>query len=103
MEMNELIFELFRMIAIIIGLVLAYYVIPCLRAMVAKHIDDNTTDFIKACVYAAQQTMTDNEDKKNYVLSQATEWLNQKDISISDEQLNILIESAVLAMKTETR
>lgn len=103
MEMNDLFFELFRMIAIIIGLVLAYYIIPCLKAMVAKHLDDNTADFIRMCVYAAQQTMTDNEDKKNYVLAQATEWLNQKDIHISEEQLDILIESAVLAMKTETR
>ena len=103
MEMNDMIFELFRMIAIIIGLVLAYYIIPCLKAMVAKHLDDNTADFIRMCVYAAQQTMTDNEDKKNYVLSQATEWLSQKDIHISEAQLDILIESAVLAMKTETR
>ena len=103
MEMNELIFELCRIVAVIIGALLAYYIIPCLRAMVAKHLDDNTIDFIRSCVYAAQQTMTDNEDKKNYVLSQATEWLNQKDIHISEAQLDILIESAVLAMKTETR
>ena len=103
MQMNEIYFEIFRMMAVIIGLVLAYYIVPVLKAIVAKHLDDNTTDFIKMCVYAAQQTMTDNEDKKNYVLSQATEWLNQKDIHISEAQLDILIESAVLAMKTETR
>lgn len=103
MEMNEMIFEICRMVAVIIGLVLAYYIIPCLKAMVANHLDDNVHGFIKACVYAAQQTIADNEDKKNYVLSQATEWLNQKDIHISEDQLDILIESAVLAMKMETR
>ena len=103
MEMNELIFELCRVIAIIIGAILAYYVIPCLRAMIEKHVDENITGFINACVYAAQQTMTDNEEKKSYVLEQVTRWLNQKGIDISEEQSDILIESAVLAMKTETR
>ena len=103
MEMNELIFELCRVIAIIIGAILAYYVIPCLRAMIEKHVDENITGFINACVYAAQQTITDNEEKKSYVLEQVTRWLNQKGIDISEEQIDILIESAVLAMKTETR
>ena len=103
MEMNELIFELCRVIAIIIGAILAYYVIPCLRAMIEKHVDENITGFINACVYAAQQTITDNEEKKSYVLEQVTRWLNQRGIDISEEQIDILIESAVLAMKTETR
>lgn len=103
MQMNDMIFELFRMIAIIIGLVLAYYIVPVLKAMVAKHLDDNTTDFIKMCVYAAQQTIKDNADKKAYVMDMANKWLVEHDVNISAEQLDILIESAVLAMKTETR
>ena len=103
MQMNDMIFELFRMIAIIIGLVLAYYIIPCLKAMVAKHLDDNTADFIRMCVYAAQQTIKDNEEKKQFVLDRVTEWLKSKEIAITPEQLDILIESAVLAMKREIR
>ena len=103
MEMNDLFFEIFRMMAVIIGLVLAYYIVPVLKAMVAKHLDDNTTDFIKMCVYAAQQTIKDNADKKAYVMDMANKWLIEHDVNISAEQLEILVESAVLAMKTETR
>jgi len=103
MEMNEMIFEVCRMVAIIIGAILAYYIVPALRTFVEKHVDDNLNGFINACVYAAQQTIEDNADKKQFVLDRVTEWLHQKEIAISPEQLDILIESAVLAMKTETR
>ena len=103
MEMNEMIFEICRVIAIIIGAILAYYIVPALRTFVEKHIDDNLTGFINACVWAAQQTIEDNADKKQFVLDRVTEWLKSKDIAISPEQLDILIESAVLAMKREIR
>lgn len=103
MEMNEMIFEVCRIIAIIIGAILAYYIVPALRTFVEKHIDDNLTGFINACVWAAQQTIEDNADKKQFVLDRVTEWLKSKDIAISPEQLDILIESAVLAMKREIR
>jgi len=103
MEMNEMIFEICRIIAIIIGAILAYYIVPALRTFVEKHVDDNLNGFINACVWAAQQTIEDNADKKQFVLDRVTEWLHQKEIAISPEQLDILIESAVLAMKREIR
>lgn len=101
--MDEMTFEICRIIAIIIGAILAYYIIPALRVFVSKYVDDNLTEFVKSCVYAAQQTMTDNAGKKQFVLDRVTEWLKSKEIAISPEQLDILIESAVLAMKREMR
>ena len=101
--MDDMLFEVCRIIAIIIGAVLAYYIVPALRVFVVKYMDDNLVDFIKKCVYCAQQTIKDNAEKKQFVLDNATEWLKQKGIVVSPDQLDILIESAVLAMKTETR
>lgn len=101
--MNEYMFEVCRVAAIIIGALLAYYIIPVLKAYIAKYWDENLLDFVKSCVYAAQQTMENNADKKRYVLAQVGEWIRMKGMDISDEQIDILIESAVLAMKTETK
>lgn len=101
--MNEYMFEVCRVAAIIIGALLAYYIIPVLKAYIAKYWDENLLDFVKSCVYAAQQTMENNVDKKRYVLAQVGEWIRMKGMDISDEQIDILIESAVLAMKTETK
>ena len=101
--MNEYMFEVCRVAAIIIGALLAYYIIPVLKAYIAKYWDENLLDFVKSCVYAAQQTIEDNADKKQFVLDRVTEWLKSKEIAISPEQLDILIESAVLTMKREIR
>lgn len=101
--MNEYMFEVCRVAAIIIGALLAYYIIPVLKAYIAKYWDENLLDFVKSCVYAAQQTVENNADKKRYVLAHVGEWIRMKGMDISDEQIDILIESAVLAMKTETK
>ena len=101
--MNENLFEICRVVAVLIGLVLAYYIVPALKALVSKHVDENITGFINACVYAAQQTITDNKEKKQFVLDRVTAWLKERNIDISPEQLDILVESAVLTMKTETK
>jgi LL-H family phage holin len=104
--MNEIIFDVARLIATITGLVVAYYIIPVLKTVVQNHIDENITGFINSCVYAAEQIYNDPKTgttKKKFVLKAVTDWLNARNIKITDEQLNILIESAVLAMKTETK
>ena len=100
--MDGMIFDICRVLATLAGLVVAYYLIPILKAGMAKYWDDNLTDFVKSCVWAAQQTIKDNSTKKAYVLSQVGEWVRQKGINITDEQIEILIESAVHAMKTGT-
>lgn len=103
--MDEMVFDICRLIATVVGLVLAYYVIPALKVVVENHIDENITGFINACVYAAQQIYEpeDGALKKKYVLKAVTDWLNDRNIKITDDQLDILIESAVLAMKKETK
>jgi hypothetical protein len=100
--MNEIIFDICRILATIAGLIVACYVVPALKALIRRYVDDDITGFINSAVYAAQQTLSDNNMKKKYVLKVVREWLESHKITITDEQLEILIESAVLAMKTDT-
>ena len=105
--MNDMLFEVCRIAATIIGLVIAYYVIPALKVMVDKYADETLKDFVSACVYAAQQTITSgsdkNQKKKALVMNQVEAWLKDHNVDMSAEQVEILIESAVLAMKTNTK
>jgi len=103
--MDDMIFNLCRIVATIIGLVVAWYVVPALKTVVQNHIDKNITGFINACVYAAQQQFKpeDGAIKKTFVLKHVKEWLQVRGIEITEDQLDILIESAVLTMKSETR
>lgn len=100
--MNEIVFDVCKILATIAGLIVAYYVVPALKALIRRYLDDDITGFIHSAVYAAQQTLKDNTMKKKYVLKAVREWLENHKITITDEQLEILIESAVLAMKTDT-
>lgn len=65
--------------------------------------DDQLKRIILDAVWAAQQTLTDNKEKKEYVLTLVTQWLEKNNIHISPEELDALIESTVLEMKVETK
>lgn len=101
--MSDNVYLACRIIATVVGLVMAYYIIPAFKAYLRDHVDANITGIINSAVYAAQQTIEDNADKKAYVLEMVHRWLDNHGILIDEEQLDMLIESAVLAMKTETR
>ena len=104
--MNEIVFDICKVVTTIAGLLVAYYAIPALKTVVQNHIDDNINGFINSAVYAAEQIFRDPGNgaiKKKYVVKQVTDWLQERGISITEEQLDILIESTVLAMKTEIK
>lgn len=97
--MDEMAYIILRVLTTTIAAYIAYYVIPLLKRTIERLNDERLTDFIKEAVYAAQQTIADNEDKKNYVLERAAEWATSKGLEITQKQLDLLIESAVLTMK----
>ena len=104
--MNEIVFDICRITATIIGLALAYYIIPALKTMVKEHMSSNAIEFIRLCVHAAEQIYRNAEKsgniKKKYVEERVSAWLNDTGISISAEEIDILIESAVHAMNAGT-
>lgn len=105
--MNDLVFDICRVLVTIAGLVVAYYVVPALKSTIAKIEDEKLKDFISQCVYAAQQQFSKETDtgkaKYNYVQQMVSDWLRNRGIEISERQLKMLIESAVLTMKSEIK
>jgi LL-H family phage holin len=101
--MNDMTYLVLRIITTLIAMIIAIYVIPLLKQSIAKIQDEKLQEFIKFAVYAAQQTIQDNFNKKQYVVSQVTQWLASHNIKITEEQLDLLIEGAVLTMKTNTK
>lgn len=95
--------EIFKIVISIISVVLTAFVIPFIKAKLDEIKDDQLKQIIFDAVYAAQQTITDNTEKKEFVLNLVSEWLKEHKINISAAELDVLIESTVLNMKTETR
>ncbi|MBR3645973.1 MAG: phage holin [Lachnospiraceae bacterium] len=101
--MNDFTFMILRIITTLIAMVVACYVVPLMKQAIAKYNDDKLFEFIRSAVYAAQQTIQDNFNKKQYVVERVTAWLKAHDIEITEEQLDLLIESTVLTMKMEIK
>lgn len=99
--MNDIIFDIYKVVVIIIGFLVGFYLIPALKRMANNIQDEQLRKFVKSAVYMAQQTMKSDDGtiKFNRVRDLVTEWLNDHGMNITEEQLKILIESAVYAMK----
>lgn len=93
----------FKIIISVVAIILTYFIIPFIKGKIDELKDDKLKQIIYDAVWAAQQTLIDNEQKKNYVFGIASDWLKQHNIEISAVELDMLIESAVLSMKTETK
>ena len=99
--MNDITFDIYKVVVIIIGFLVGFYLIPALKRMANNIQDEQLRKFVKSAVYMAQQTMKSDDGtiKFNRVRNLVTEWLNDHGMNITEEQLKILIESAVYAMK----
>lgn len=99
--LNDYVVEILKYLIIAAVLVLARYVIPWMRKQLKSIAGEELAAWIESAVWAAQQTITSNDEKKAYVRRKVIEWLHERKLSISSEDLDMLIEQAVLTMKAE--
>lgn len=101
--MNDILFELLKLIVMIAVLLVMRYAIPWLRARIGAEKIAEIEKWAKKAVLMAQQVYWNKsgEERKEIVTKFLREMLIAKNISISGEQLEILIEAAVKQMKIE--
>jgi LL-H family phage holin len=98
--MNDILFEILRMVVVVAIILLTRYVVPYLKTKIEESKNKWLLAWVETAVKSAQQSIDDTgEEKKAIVTKFLKEMLIQKNISISDEQLSNLIEAAVFAMK----
>ncbi len=102
--MNEIIYEAIRAALVISVMVVVRYVVPLLKSRINGSELEWIYDWSVKAVKAAEQ-MTGGEHTGSYKKQIVKEFLQdvarEKGISITDDQLENLIESAVYAMKQE--
>lgn len=101
--MNDILFELLKLIVMIAVLLVMRYAIPWLRARISVEKMTEIEKWAEKAVLMAQQVYWNKsgEERKEIVTEFLREMLIAKNISISGEQLEILIEAAVKQMKIE--
>ena len=103
--MNEIIFEVLRLIVLLAVFVVTCYLIPWVRGKIGQDKLDEITKWVNAAVLMAQQVYhaQTGAERKAIVIDLLKDILIAKNISISDDQLDVLIEAAVKAMKMQEK
>ena len=99
--MNDILFEVLKAVLTIAIMVGIRYFIPWAKNTIDSSKLSIVVELITAAVKAAEQTITGTKngaEKKAIVVKFIKEQLKAKNIDISDEQIDALIESAVYAM-----
>lgn len=102
--MNDILFEVLKAATVLAIVLLTRYAVPWIK----QQVENTKYAWIIQCtelaVRSAEQTILGSKtgpEKKAIVTKFLKEQLQQKNISISDEQLNTLIEAAVYELKKE--
>ena len=96
--MNEITFNILKIVVSVSAALISAFVIPLLKQKIAEIKDRRLLEAVVIAVKAAEQTIKGSGTghiKKDEVITFVTKWLFSQGISITEEQLDNLIECAV--------
>lgn len=98
--MREITLEALKLLIMVTVLVLTRFVVPWLKAKTQNETMQAVLDWTMQAVLAAEQAhQAQTGAERKYIVTEFIKRiLIQKNISLSDEELNTLIEAAVLQM-----
>lgn len=102
--MNDITFDILKVVISICAALVTVYVIPYLKTLKEDRRYAQILDMVEVAVRAAEQTIKGagkGVEKKKEVENIIYAWLMEKGIEITPEQINQLIECAVYQMKQE--
>ena len=87
-----------KIIFALLSVTITYFIIPFLTEITEKYRTEKIDSFIQDSVIAAEQVIKGDKkgaEKKAKVLSAVTNWLNERHINLSEEEIDDMIESMV--------
>lgn len=100
--MNEITFDVLKIIVSICAALVTAYVIPYLKTLKDDKRYASLVGIVEVAVRAAEQTIPEPNEgklKKAEVLSFVSDWLSSRGIKITNDELDKLIECAVYQLK----
>lgn len=103
--MREITLEALKLLIMILAMVMTRYVVPWLKAKTENETMQSVIDWTMQAVLAAEQAhQAQSGAERKYIVTEfIKQILIQKNISMSDEELSMLIESAVKQMNYEEK
>ena len=100
--MNENIFNVLLTLIPVLGAIITYFVVPFIKSSINEKQLAQYKEWSLLAVKTAEMLWRESgcgEDKKAYVVKFLNDMFNKNKITITEEQLEVLIESAVKTMK----
>lgn len=100
--MNNILYEILKAVVVLLLILLTRYAVPYLKQKAENSKYEWVVKWAEVAVKSAEQTVFGDKkgvERKAIVTKFIKKMLLQKNISISDEQLDNIIEAAVFAMK----
>lgn len=100
--MDEKLFNLILVVIPVLGTILTSFIIPYFKEQIGNEKLNKYQEWANMAVKAAEMLFTESgmgTEKKAYVVKFLTEQFNKNKIVITEQQLEILIESCVKQMK----
>lgn len=102
--MKEELFNVILTLIPVLGAVITYYILPCIRANLDSAKLAQYQKWTSLAVETAEmlwQESGSGNEKLAYVVSFLNDMFNKNKVRITDEQLRVLIESCIKQMKTQ--
>lgn len=104
--MNDIVFMILQVVVAISMVLLMRYILPYLKYKVVGIIDEKVWDIVIKEVKSVEQSIAGSgmgKVKKEQVILRVTSWANQHGITITQDQISQLIETAVWIMNNEDK
>lgn len=102
LNMDEKLFQVILLIIPVLGAIITYFIVPYIKANVDSVKLAQYKEWAVLSVKTAEMLWKETghgADKKQYVIDFLNKMFNSRKTVITEEQLNVLIESAVKEMK----
>lgn len=102
--MDERLFQIILALIPILGAIITGFIIPFIKEKIGSEKLAKYEYWTKQAVKAAEMMWTESgcgEDKKRYVVKFLNEMFNKNKVTITEQQIEILVEAAVKQMKLE--
>lgn len=102
--MNEELFKIVLMLVSILATIITSFIIPFIKEKIGSERLEKYEYWANLCVRAAEMLWKESgkgAEKKQYVVNFLNDMFNKNKVVITDEQIEILIESAVKQLKLE--
>ena len=100
--MDERLFNVILALIPVLGAIVTYFVVPYIKTVIGNEKLAQYKEWVALAVKCAEMIFTEKgmgSSKKEYVVNFLNDLLNSKKVVITEEQLNVLIEAAVLELK----